>query len=251
MLSHGPFYWGTIRKSIIAFGNMFSDILIERKNSTEETNQTIKVPISYAPKQNFIARIEQQPDIDTSVAQVVLPRMAFEISGIQYDPTRKISPITKNRIVNSTSNSLSAQYAPTPYNIGMNLYIYARNQDDAFQVVEQIIPFFNPDYNLVLRALPDMNIKNDLPITLDNISFEDNYENDFVTRRSIIWTLTFTLKLNFFGPISDQNIIRKVYNNLYSNEELSNTILNYSVEASPANANALANVTYVENFTEF
>lgn len=250
MLSQDHFYHKTIRKSIIAFGNMFNNIYVIRDDVDGNEGETIKVPIGYSPKQPFIARIEQQPDLDNKQTQIVLPRLAYEITGITYDPSRKISPITQNRTVNSSSTSLTTQYAPTPYNIGMNLYLYARNIDDALQVIEQIIPFFNPDYNLVLKAIPSMGIKNDLPITLDTINFEDNYESDFTARRSIIYTLSFSLKLNFYGPITDQGIIRKVTANIFSDRELSNTQLTYTVEASPANANAIANVTYIETFTE-
>jgi len=251
MLSRDHFYWTTTRKSIIAFGNMFSNIYVIRNKVNDDPGEVIRVPISYAPRQGFIARIEQQPDIDNKSFQVVLPAMAFEFAGMVYDPTRKISPITQNRTVNSNPNTLTAQYAPTPYNLSMNLYVYARNQDDGLQIIEQIIPFFNPDYNLVLKAIPALDIKNDLPITLETISYEDNYESDFTTRRSIIWTLNFSLKLNYYGPKADQGIIRKVIATTFSNEALSNTQTTYTVEASPANANAIANITYLETFTEF
>jgi hypothetical protein len=244
------FYWGTVRKSIVAFGNMFNNIVIDRKNSSNNVVESIKVPLAYAPKQKLLARIEQRPD-DAKRFQVILPRMSFEMVGIEYDPQRKISPIQQNRGVNSTNNSLDAQYAPTPYNINMNLYIYSKNQDDGLQVLEQILPYFNPDYNLTLKAIPALNIKNDLPILLENISYEDNYEGDFVDRRSIIWTLQFSMKLNFYGPINKQGFIKKVIASTFSDKNISNLEARYTVTASPTTAKPGDTIDFIETFEDF
>ena len=246
------FYWGTVRKSIVAFGNMFNNITIDRKDSSGNSVQTFKVPLSYAPKQKFLARIQQVPDVDNRTIQVALPRMSFEMTGLTYDFNRKISPVQQNRNVSSGTSSLNTQYAPTPYNIGVNLYLYAKNQDDGLQVIEQILPYFNPDYNLTLKAIPALNIKNDLPILLDTISFQDDYEGDFTTRRSIIWTLNFTMKLNFYGPVSKQGIIRKVTANTYNNLELTELNRTYQVQPSPNTAANINTITgFIESFEEF
>ena len=192
------FYWGTIRKSIVAFGNMFNDITIDRRNNAGEVTQTMRVPLAYAPKQKFLARIAAQPQSFEQSFETFLPRMGFEMLGIIYDPSRRVSLVQQNRAVNGSTATLNAQYAPTPYNINIVLYVYVKNQDDGLQIIEQIIPYFNPDYNLTLNAIPALGLKNDLPIILDSVAYDDEYEGDFTQRRAIIWTLSFTLKLNFY-----------------------------------------------------
>lgn len=245
------FYWGTVRKSIVAFGNMFNNITIDRRNSSNNVVESIRVPLAYAPKQKLLARIEQQPDPDIKHVQVVLPRMSFEMMGIEYDPTRKISPIQQNRALNNSTTTLNQQYAPTPYNINMTLYIYSKNQDDGLQVLEQILPYFNPDYNLTLKAIPPLDIKNDLPILLENITYEDNYEGDFALRRSIIWTLNFVMKLNFYGPINKQGIIRKVIATTFNKPDLTDQNQKYTVSVDPTTAVPGDDIDYLENFEEF
>lgn len=245
------FYWGTIRKSIIAFGNLFNNIHIDRKNTSGEVIQTLKVPLSYAPKQKFLARIAARPDSGTQNFQTIIPRMGFEMSGIVYDPNRRISLVQQNRANNNTATTLNSQYAPTPYNIGVNLYVYVKNQDDGLQIIEQILPYFNPDYNLSINAIPALDIKNDLPILLDSISFEDEYEGDFRDRRAIIWTLSFTLKLNFFGPISRQGIIRSTTVTTFSDNNLSNQLSQYSVTVDPNTAVPGDDITFIETFEDF
>lgn len=246
------FYWGTIRKAIVAFGTMFSNMTIERKDSSGNSVQIQKVPLSYSPKQKFLAKIRQQPNVDATNFQVILPRMGFEMVAIDYDPNRKISPIQQNRAINS-STSASAQYAPSPYNLSVLLYIYAKNQDDGLQIIEQILPYFNPDYNLTLKAIPELDIKNDLPILLSSIGFEDDYEGDMTTRRAIIWTLSFVVKLNFYGPINKQGIIGKVVANTFNDKELTIQNQRITVDGTSNTANAIlaGNVSYVDSFVDF
>ena len=245
------FYWGTIRKSIVAFGNLFNNIYIDRRNSSGEIVQTLKVPLSYAPRQKFIARIQAQPQAFEQSFQTFLPRMSFEMLGIEYDPSRRVSLVQQNRAVNSTTTTLNSQYAPTPYNISMNLYLYSKNQDDGLQVIEQILPYFNPDFNLTLNAIPALGIKNDLPVLLNNISYEDEYEGSFSQRRAIIWTLSFTLKLNFFGPINKQGIIRSSTVNTFSNEGLTDQQLKYNVTVDPDTAKPGDDIDFIETFEDF
>lgn len=244
------FYWGTIRKSVIAFGNMFNSIVIQRLDSQGNVVQLIKVPLAYAPRQKFLAKIEQRPDVDVQNIQVLLPRMSFEMVDIAHDPNRKISPVQQTRNVTGNGLTLNTQYAPSPYNITMLLYIYARNMDDGLQVVEQILPYFNPDYNLSLKTIPELGIKNDLPIILDSIGFEDDYEGDMTTRRAIIWTISFTMKLNFYGPVTEQGIVRKVISNSFSDSELNNRqqIITVGVDNQSAPG---GNVNYFEIFEDF
>lgn len=244
------FYWGTIRKAIVAFGNMFNNITIERKDGNGEVIGIQRVPLSYSPKQKFLARINQQPNIDTNQFQVILPRMGFEMVSLDYDPNRKVSPLQQSRSLTSSVNA-STQYAPTPYNITVYLYVYARNQDDGLQIIEQILPYFNPDYNLTLKAVPELNIQNDLPILLNTISFQDEYEGDFITRRAIIWTLAFTMKLNFYGPISKQGIIRKTIANTFNDPARNQQQQKITVQTDPVTANVTDTYGYLENFEDF
>jgi len=244
------FYWGTVRKAVIAFGNMFNNITIERKDPDGNSSQLLRVPLSYAPKQKFIARILQRPDSDSRNVQVVLPRMSFEMVQLEYDPNRKVSPLQQSRSIDSAI-AASAQYAPTPYNLIMYLYVYSRNQDDALQIVEQILPYFNPDYNLTFKAIPELDIKNDLPIILDTVGFEDDYEGSFEDRRSIVWTFSFTLKLNFYGPVSKQGIIKKVISNSYLDEELTTRQQKITVGVNPDNALPSDDFNFIENFEDF
>lgn len=246
------FYWGTIRKAIVAFGTMFNGITIERKDSNGNVVQIQRVPLSYSPKQKFLAKIRQQPNVDEANFQVILPRMGFEMIALDYDPNRKISPLQQNRTLNS-STTASAQYAPTPYNISVLLYIYAKNQDDGLQIIEQILPYFNPDYNLTLKAIPELDIKNDLPILLNTIGFEDDYEGDMTTRRAIIWTLSFVMKLNFYGPVSKQGVINRVVANTFRNSDLTNQLQTITIDGTSNTANSIlaGNVSYIENFEDF
>jgi len=229
---------------------MFNNITIQRVDADGNVVQLQKVPLSYSPKQKFLTKIRQQPNVDVQNVQVLLPRMGFEMISLDYDPNRKISPIQQSRTINS-STAANAQYAPTPYNINVILYVYAKNQDDALQVIEQILPYFNPDYNLTIKAVPQLNIKNDLPIILSSIGFEDDYEGDLTTRRSIIWTLSFVMKLNFYGPVSKQGIIKKTTSNIFNDAELTSQQQIITVQPDPVTANVTDSFGYIENFEDF
>jgi len=246
------FYWGTIRKAIVAFGNMFNNITIERKDAEGNVVQLQRVPLAYSPQQKFLAKIKQQPNVDNTNFQVILPRMGFEMVSLDYDPNRKISPMQQSRTINS-STSASAQYAPTPYNINVLLYIYAKNQDDGLQIIEQILPYFNPDYNLTIHAIPELSINNDLPIILTSIGFVDDYEGDMTTRRAIMWTLSFVMKLNFYGPVSKQGIINRVTTNTFRDAALTSQQSRIIVQGTGDLANTIpdGNVTYLSTFEDF
>jgi len=246
------FYHSSIRKAVVAFGNLFNNIFIDRSDQNGNVIQTLKVPLSYAPRQKFLARIDAISDSQTrSDIQVILPRMAFEMLSIQYDPSRRVSLVQQNRAVNNTNTTVNNQYAPSPYNIQMALYAYVKNQDDGLQIVEQILPYFNPDFNLSINAIPQLGIKNDLPIVLDDIQYQDDYEGDFEQRRAIIWTLNFTLKLNFYGPINRQGIIKSVNVNTFSNSDLSNQITSYNVTIDPSNTTQGNVINFIETFEDF
>ena len=247
------FYHSSIRKSIVAFGNLFNHILIDRKDANQNVVQTLKVPLSYAPRQKFLAIIDAQPVAEDRSYQVILPRMAFEMLSISYDPSRRVSLVQQNRTVNSSANTLNTQYAPSPYNIQMSLYIYAKNQDDGLQIIEQILPYFNPDFNLSINAIPELGIKNDLPILLNSISYDDQYEGDFSQRRAIVWTLDFTLKLNFFGAINKQSVVNTVGVGIFNDPGMTQPIQSYNATISPTTTtkeNVTSNVI-IESFTDF
>jgi hypothetical protein len=231
---------------------MFNNIHINRLNADGTTAKTIRVPLAYAPKQKFLARIEAQPQSFEQSFQTFLPRLSFEMVGMQYDPNRKVSIVQQNRALNgSSTTTLNTQYAPTPYNINMALYVYTKNQDDGLQIIEQILPYFNPDYNLTLNAIPAMGIKNDLPIILDGITYDDQYEGDFSTRRSIIWTLNFTLKLNFYGPVTSQGIIRTTNVSTYTDPGLTNKQTLYTATVDPSTAVPGDDINIIDSFEDF
>lgn len=245
-------YWGTTRKAIVAFGNLFNDIYIVRRDAAGNVAQRFKVPLAYAPRQKMIARIEQQPNLDDAQSLVILPRMSFEILGLQYDPARKVSPIQSNRaILSNDPAKISQQYAPTPYNISINLYVYAKNQDDGLQIIEQILPYFNPDFNLSLKAIPQLNIVNDLPVILDNVTYEDEYDGDFAVRRAIIWTFSFTVKINYYGPAQQSGIIRRVIANMFTDVELTQNLTSYTATVTPNDALPNSDFEFNETFTDF
>jgi hypothetical protein len=245
------FYWGTIRKAIVAFGNMFNNINVERRDADGNIIQILKVPLSYSGKSKALARIQQRPNVDDRNVQIIVPRMAFEMTTLNYDYNRKISPVQQSRAVNATTTTLDSQYAPTPYNINVQLYVYVKNQDDGLQIIEQILPYFNPDYNLTMKSIPQLNIKNDLPIILDSVSFEDNYDGDFEDRRTIIWTLSFTMKLNFYGPVNKQGIIKKVVASTFNNANLSERINVITTTPDPLDAKPGDDIGFTDTIEDF
>ena len=209
------FYHKRIRKCVALFGSMFNDIYILRKNADSTGYSTIKVPLSYAPKRKYLERLLENPDLDTdSKVAIKLPRMSFEILSLTYDATRQLSKVNKYSVV--TSNSLKTKfYSPTPYIVSFQLNIYTKTQDDALQVVEQIIPFFNPQYTLTIKPVDEYpTITEDVPIILQSVTFTDDYEGALEARRSIIYTLDFEMKINFYGPINTGEIIRQIDINL-------------------------------------
>ncbi len=206
----GQYYYHEIlRKTIIAFGTIFNDIHIRHRDGAGKENSDIRVPLAYGPMQKFLARLEQQPDLNRAV-QITLPRMSFETTNIAYDATRK-GGITQT-FKASDGSKLRKVFMPVPYNIGFELNILVKLNDDALQIVEQILPYFQPSFNVTIDLIDVIGEKRDVPIVLDNISFQDDYEGDFATRRALIYTLNFTAKTYLFGPVSDssEGLIKKV-----------------------------------------
>ena len=204
------FYNEITRKNIIAFGTLFNNITLKKVDpSNGNVLEEEKVPLAYGPKQKFLTRLEQNPDVGRKVA-ITLPRLYFEMTGIDYDPARKTSPIQKYKtIVDDNGVEVKTQYVPVPYNMTFELGIISKSQDDALQIVEQILPYFQPSFSITLNMIPDMDEKRDVAIVLNNVNYEDEWEDDFMQRRYIVYTLNFTAKTYFYGPYSQSDIIRK------------------------------------------
>jgi hypothetical protein len=210
------FYHEIIRKTIVGFGTLFNNVYIRHLNKDNSVADETKVGLSYGPSQKFLAKIQQQAELSKSVA-ITLPRMSFEMIGIQYDPTRKTG-ITQTFKTCDDGGNVKKVYMPVPYNITFELNIFSKLNDDALQIIEQILPFFQPSFNLTIDLVDSIGEKRDVPIVLDSIDFQDDYEGDFSTRRALIYTLRFTAKTYLFGPIADSTdgLIRKVQVDMYS-----------------------------------
>jgi hypothetical protein len=206
------FYNQSFRKLIVAFGQIFNNIVIQRTNSTGGVTARITVPLAYAPKEKFLVRLDQQANLESREFATSLPRMGFEITGLSYDSSRKLTRVQKYSKVktNESGEKMNFNYTPVPYNITMNLYIFTATAEDGLQIVEQILPYFQPDYTVTINAVPDLNIKRDIPIVIGNITYEDTYDGAFTTRRAVIYTIAFTAKTYLFGPMSNQGVIKNV-----------------------------------------
>ena len=184
---------------------MFNDIYVTRRNSAGTGVQTLKVPLAYGPKQKFLVRLEADPNLDQKVA-ITLPRIGFEIAGLDYDPSRKLNRILKRKKVKSSEDTkvktMSTQYSPVPYNFNFELFVMTKNSDDGVQIVEQILPFFQPEYTVSINEVPEMDVIRDVPIVLNSIGYEDTYTGSFTERRAIIYTFNFVAKAYVYGPVS-------------------------------------------------
>jgi len=205
------FYHEIFRKTVIAFGTLFNDISVRKMDSAGNITSVVKVPLAYGPTQKFLARLEQSPDLNKST-QITLPRMSFELTGVNYDASRKVTTtqtfVTKNP---NDGTEFKKSYMPVPYSMIFELSILCKLNDDALQIIEQILPYFQPHYNVTVDIVGSMSEKRDIPINLDGITMQDDYEGDFTTRRALIYTLRFTAKTYLFGPVSvaTKDIIKK------------------------------------------
>lgn len=207
MFGHN-FDHGVLRKYVIMFGNMFNDIVISRKNNSNEEVQSIRVPIAYGPKENWLARMNADPQLDKEVA-IQLPRLGFEITQMSYAPTRSLNKLHKNTAIGATNDRLRSQFTPVPYDIMFSLYGFFKYNEDAVQVAEQIIPFFRPEWTHSMKLIPEMGEYFDIPTVFQDMSIEDSYEADFLTRRAIVYTFNFVVKGYIFGPVSNRGVIKR------------------------------------------
>lgn len=218
------FYHESLRKLTIAFGQIFNNIIIQNTSSTGAITKRIRVPLAYAPKEKFLVRLDQQANLNSREFAIVLPRLGFELTGLSYDASRKLTRTQKQFTVKSGEDGKkhNYNYTPVPYNITFNLYSFTATAENGLQIVEQIVPFFQPDYTVTLNLIPEMNIKRDVPIVLNNITYEDSYTADFTRRRAVIYTMSFTAKTYLFGPMSNQKVIKETQSDLYSDTDTAN-----------------------------
>jgi hypothetical protein len=232
------FYHEIIRKTIVGFGTLFNNIYIRHEDKNNNVVDETRVGLSYGPMQKFLAKIQQQADLQKPIA-ITLPRMSFEMISLQYDPSRK-SSVTQTFKASDSGGNIKKVYMPIPYNIGFELSIYSKLSDDALQIVEQILPFFQPSFNLTIDLVDSIGEKKDIPIILDSIDMQDDYEGDFTVRRALIYTLRFTAKTYLFGPIAESTdgLIRKVQADVYAGTSISTAKreMRYTVTPDPINA---------------
>jgi len=194
------FYHQTSRKMVVAFGSLFNNIEVRRTDSSDAVTEVVKIPLSYGPKDKMLVRISQDPSLNPKVALTV-PRMGFELTSMTYDGARKLNTMGRN--VKKGTTGLKKQYNPVPYNWDFSLYVFVKNAEDGTQILEQILPFFTPDFTVTMTLISGMTVKMDIPLVLNSVTSEDSYEGDFASRRSIIWTLSFLMKGFLYPSVTD------------------------------------------------
>ena len=248
------FYHETMRKVVVAFGTIFNNINIVRTNSSGAVTQSMKVPLAYGPKQKFLTRLREDPNLNKKVA-LTLPRIGFEISGIAYDPSRKLNSIQKFKKTNNSDSgkTMSSQFMPVPYNMDFELVVMAKQSDDALQIVEQILPFFQPDYTITLNDNTSMGTTRDVPIILTGVTYSDEYEGSFEDRRVLTYTMSFTAKFYLYGPVTDQKVIKQVQVDQYTDIPVNTPKREqrYTVAPSPVTADADDNFGFNETTSFF
>ena len=242
-----PFYHNSIRNMVAVFGTIFNNISVVKRDSNNKVLSSARVPLAYGPRQKFLARIESRPDLNSPNVAIKLPRMSFEITNLQYDTNTKLSKNT-NQVVNSTVTNKRDKYlGPVPYRIGFQLNIITKQQDDALQILEQILPFFQPEYTVTVKEANGV-FKADTPITLTSIALNDDYEGDFLSRRAIIYTLDFETRVRFYGPKSASGFIRTVITDF--NQLSTNAIMEkITTTTNPTNAQPGDDFTVTNTFS--
>ena len=213
------FYNEGMRKLVVAFGQIFNNIYVQNKASDGAITKRLRVPLAYAPKEKFLVRLDQQADLESREFAIVLPRMSFEMTGLSYDPNRKLNKMNKTvRVKTNEADGkvMNFNYTPVPYNIDFSLNIFTSTAENGLQIVEQILPYFQPDYTVTIRVVPELNLVRDVPIILNTVSYEDSYNGDFTRRRAVIYTLNFTAKTYLYGPMSNQAVIKSTQADLYA-----------------------------------
>lgn len=247
---HGHFYNATLRRLVSVFGTLFNNISVVTKDQSGKVVRVTRVPLSYGPKQKFLARIDEQPNPETGVKVAIkLPRMSFEIVSLTYDITTKIGSFTQFSAPDSADSTVKRQVrSGAPYRVGIQLSIMAKNQDDALQILEQIIPYFQPEYTVAIKDVDGINTTNDVPIVLNSIGLSDDYEGDFMNRRAIIYTLDFELRVRFYGQIARKKVIKDAIVN-YNIDHPTNTVQQYEARVDPPEAGPTDQYDILETIT--
>jgi hypothetical protein len=217
MISGHPFYNSLFKKYVAIFGTLFNNVMIERYDGQGNRTQTLKVPIAYGPREKFLARITDNPTA-SAITSITLPRIAFEIDNISYAPDRKLQTLNKTvskKNINGV-NTYKKAYSPAPYDIGFKLEIMTKTMEDGLRIVEQILPYFTPEWTVSAHLLgQDFDMVTDIPIVLNSVAIDDQYENDFVQRRVLVFVLNFTMKAYFYGPVTESKLIKLVEVKIY------------------------------------
>lgn len=222
------FYNATTRKYVAIFGTLFNNISIQRFDNNDTLIQSMKVPLNYGPMQKFLSRIEQDPDL--TAPAITLPRMSFEITSIRYDGERKLSNMIRTKSPSNVAGSVNSQFAPSPYDIEFQLNIMVKYSEDGLKIVEQILPYFKPDFTISAKMMDGSDDVTDIPVVLNSISNEDTYEGSYEERRAIIWTLTFTLKGYYYGPVTQRKIIQFANTSIYSSMTATSQVVDVTVQ---------------------
>lgn len=213
---NAPFYHSTFKRLVAGFGKLFADIHVVRRFPNGVEKERMKVPLTYGPAERYLARLMEDPDLMRGYA-IKLPMMSFEIKTIQYDSARKLNTIKKNiQPIPDKLGNVIRQYQGVPYKIGIDLSILCKYIDDANQIVEQILPWFTPAYTITLNTIPEMNYKDDFPVILQAVNLNDNYEDDWKTRRNVTWTLSFEVAGMFYGPVVEKKLITNVQTDIHA-----------------------------------
>lgn len=228
------FYNEIFRSVIIGFGSLFNGIQIKHKDTNDDTTSVIKVPLAYGPTQKFLARLKQNPDLNAPV-QMTLPRMSFEFTNLKYDSSRKSTQTQQMVITSADGTEEKKSYLPVPYNMTITLSVYTKLNDDMLQIVEQIVPYFQPGYTLPIKFLGNFQEVQNVPVILDNIDMSDEYEGNFDTRRALVYTFTFTAKTFVYGPLRDvsSDIIKKVTIGYIAGDRSSNYERDVTYQVTP------------------
>lgn len=244
------FYHATMRKSVAVFGTLFNNISVIRKDGSGGILNQIKVPLAYGPKQKFLARLDSDTGQDASMA-IKLPRMAFEMTSLELDTAQKLQK--RNKVVETHGSDVTKKKTIkhfTSYNIGMQLNIMAKNQDDGLQIVEQILPYFQPEYTVAIAPVDNFSHKQDVQVVLNGVNIQDDYEGDFATRRVLIYTLDFIMKMKFYGPTADQGIIREINIDFKEQGNATRKFEDFDFTISPSTADQDDDYNVITTITE-
>jgi len=229
------FYNEGMRKLTIAFGQLFNNVILQNKSSTGAITKRYKVPLAYAPKEKFLVRLDEQANLENREFAVTLPRMGFEITGLSYDSSRKLNKMNKVRRVKSSEEGKvqNFNWNPVPYNVNFSLYSFTATAENGLQIIEQILPWFQPEYTVTMKVVPEMDIVRDIPIVLNSVNYEDSYNGDFTRRRAVIYTLNFTAKTYLYGPMHNNKVIKTVQDDLYTDTDTTNKAREERITITP------------------